>query len=576
MNYFDLLAWHIENSQNIENCRIDNIYITKGSNNIFLFHLHCKDGDRDLIIEPGRRIHFTKFTIDRDTNGQVSFLRTLLRESFIRSTEILGHERIYSIKTSNEKNIIVELLPRGVLIVTDDKNQILFTTERKEFKDREIKQGSIYSLPPISTSKRKASLPSLLSAPQEIIDALNITDVENGKIIISELEGKIKNGIIEPCLIEKTTVLPIKASNNCIEFRSFNDALDRYFTELEKEQIVNESSKKLNDEKGRLISTINEVNQKISVYKENAERLRKIGKLIMGNYPLIEEIRNTNINSKNTIIIKLDGEEIELDPRLSPTKNASIYFDRAKELEAKAKKAEEILINLQNKLNTLEASIKQKEESSKIKIREKEWYEKYRWTITRNEFLVIAGRDVDQNESLVKKMLDDKDIFLHADIHGAPATIIKTMGKEIGECDLKDAAVISATYSKGWKEGLASIDVFWVTGDQVSKSPPTGEYLPKGSFMIYGKKNFIKNVKLELWIGLEDNNGVRLFVGSEEAVKKRCMFHVKLVPGEDDPEKTASKIIKIMNRENIPGANGLKEEIIKILPGRCKVIKENA
>ncbi|WP_256201689.1 hypothetical protein [Sulfuracidifex metallicus] len=51
---------------------------------------------------------------------------------------------------------------------------------------------------------------------------------------------------------------------------------------------------------------------------------------------------------------------------------------------------------------------------------------------------------------------------------------------------------------------------------------------------------------------------------------------MKLVPGEDDPEKTASKIIKIMNRENIPGANGLKEEIIKILPGRCKVIKENA
>lgn len=574
MTYFDLLAWDIENRSRLEECRIDNIYITNESDKIFLFHLHCKDGDKDLIVQPGKRIHFTKFTIDRKINGQVSFLRTLLRESFIKSTSLLGHERIYSMETSNDKRIIVELLPRGVLVVTDENNKIIFSTEAKQFKDRKIKQGEIYSPPPQFVPK-KQSLPSALGVPTEIIDALGIKDIEEGKKVINQLEEDIRKGYIYPCMKENT-VIPIKVEN-CTQVDSFNDALDMYFTKIEKEEIVSKSSEKLNQEKGRLISTLNEIKEKVDEYNAQAEKLRETGKKILENYTKIEEIINNN-KDKNTIVTNIDGIEITLNPKLNPNKNASVYFDKAKELEAKARKAEEIIVDLKEKLNNLEASIKRKEESSKIKIREKEWYEKYRWTITRNGFLVIAGRDVDQNESLVRKMLEDNDIFLHADIHGAPAAIIKSNGMEISEDDIYDASLISACYSKAWKEGLGSIDVFWVKGKQVSKSPPVGEYLPKGSFMIYGKKNFIKNVKLELWLGLEikDINGMRLFIGSDKAVKARSKFSIKIVPGEDDQEKVSSKIIKILTREGITGSGGLKDEIMKILPGKSKIIKENA
>jgi hypothetical protein len=37
-----------------------------------------------------------------------------------------------------------------------------------------------------------------------------------------------------------------------------------------------------------------------------------------------------------------------------------------------------------------------------------------------------------------------------------------------------------------------------VWGDQVSKSAPTGEYLPTGSFMIRGKKNYLPPYQLVL------------------------------------------------------------------------------
>ncbi|BBG27322.1 ribosome rescue protein RqcH [Sulfuracidifex tepidarius] len=574
MTYFDLLAWDIENKSRLEGCRIDNIYTTKESDNTFLFHLHCKDGDKDLIIQPGKRIHFTKFTVDRETNGQVSFLRTLLREAFIKSTKLLGHERIYLIETSNGKQVIVELLPRGVLVVTDENNKIIFSTEVKQFKDRKIKQGEIYSPPPQFVPK-KQSLPSALGVPSEIIEALGVTDIEEGKKAVEQLEDNIKKGHIYPC-VKEDTVIPIKVED-CAQADSFNDALDTYFTKIEKEEVVSKSTQKLNEEKGRLISTLNEINEKINEYNKQAEKLRETGRKILENYVKIEDIINNN-KEKNSVVTNIDGIEITLNPRLNPNKNASIYFDKAKEFEAKAKKAEEITVELKERLNNLEASIKQKEESSKIKIREKEWYEKYRWTITRNGFLVIAGRDVDQNESLVKKMLEDNDIFLHADVHGAPATIIKSNGAEVSEDDIYDASIISACYSKAWKEGLGSIDVFWVKGEQVSKSPPVGEYLPKGSFMIYGKKNFIKNVKLELWLGLEEKstNEMRLLVGSDKAVKARSKFVVKIVPGEDDQEKASSKIIKILTKEGITGSGGLKNEIIKILPGKSKIIRENA
>jgi len=42
-----------------------------------------------------------------------------------------------------------------------------------------------------------------------------------------------------------------------------------------------------------------------------------------------------------------------------------------------------------------------------------------------------------------------------------------------------------------------------VFADQISKTPPTGEYLPKGSFMILGKKNLIKAAKTEIALRLD-------------------------------------------------------------------------
>jgi len=86
---------------------------------------------------------------------------------------------------------------------------------------------------------------------------------------------------------------------------------------------------------------------------------------------------------------------------------------------------------------------------------------------------------LDQNESLVKKMLGEEEIFLHADIQGAPATIIKD-SKGVQEGDIYDAAVVAACYSKAWKLGLGSVDVFWVYGSQSRSRLPLGNTYLRG------------------------------------------------------------------------------------------------
>ncbi|MFP3259643.1 MAG: ribosome rescue protein RqcH [Sulfolobus sp.] len=585
MSYIDLLAWLTENKKIIEGCRIDNVFKVEGTERTYLLRLYSHGDYRLLVLEPAKRIHFTKYDRQKSSIGEVILLRELLKDRIIKEVEILGKERIVKFTLSDSKKIYLELLPRGLLVITDQNDKILYSSEYKEFKDRVIKAGLQYTPPPspslqlseIEKLISKGNVSRILGLPQEIIEALGISvknkdELEIAKRKVEEFINRVSSGDFAKCLLKGITVLPVKV-DNCIEYSSYNDALDDYFTEEEKVEIKSEMDKKLEEEKKKIEKTIKEVEEQLEEYRENEELNRKIAELIISNYQLIEDkIRSTG-NTKNSITVTINDIKIEIDPKLNVYKNASKYYDIAKEYSEKAKKAEETLRSLKEKLSELNVQIEERKEEIKLSTRKKEWYEKYHWSFTRNGFLVIAGRDVDQNESLVRKLLEDKDIFLHADIHGAAATILKTNGLTPSEDDIRDAAVISACYSKAWKAGMASIDIYWVYGSQVSKSPPSGEYLKKGSFMIYGKKNYIKNVKLELAIGLEIGQDFRILVGSEDSVKTRTDNYVIIVPGDEDPSKLADKIIKqLSSKNNIKGLKVFKEDLIRSLPGKSRIL----
>ena len=49
------------------------------------------------------------------------------------------------------------------------------------------------------------------------------------------------------------------------------------------------------------------------------------------------------------------------------------------------------------------------------------WFEQHRWSMISGGHLLVGGRDAKGNDSIVKKHLSGGDMYLHADIHGAPS-----------------------------------------------------------------------------------------------------------------------------------------------------------
>jgi hypothetical protein len=116
----------------------------------------------------------------------------------------------------------------------------------------------------------------------------------------------------------------------------------------------------------------------------------------------------------------------------------------------------------------------------------------------------------------------------------------------------------------------------------VKKGAPTGQFLPKGSFVIEGKRNYLKGVELRLAIGIMqlNNKGETLLCGPEEAIKKRSLFYTVLLQGGSDPMNAAKKIksefVKIAEGNNIKIAESIKhislDDLIRALPaGQCRL-----
>src|SRR5438094_8985368 len=83
----------------------------------------------------------------------------------------------------------------------------------------------------------------------------------------------------------------------------------------------------------------------------------------------------------------------------------------------------------------------------RIKSTKSMWFEAYRWTISSEGFLILGGRDARTNDQLVKKHLKEGDRYAHADVHGAPSTVIQD-GARATEATLRESCEFALSYSK--------------------------------------------------------------------------------------------------------------------------------
>ena len=118
---------------------------------------------------------------------------------------------------------------------------------------------------------------------------------------------------------------------------------------------------------------------------------------------------------------------IEIDLSLSAQANARKYFVQKKSAAVKEKKTVE---SGSVALKSAEKKTKQQlKEMSKIatinKARKVFWFEKFFWFVSSENYLVIGGKDAQQNELLVKRYMKPNDVYVHADLHGAATVIVK-------------------------------------------------------------------------------------------------------------------------------------------------------
>ena len=218
---------------------------------------------------------------------------------------------------------------------------------------------------------------------------------------------------------------------------------------------------------------------------------------------------------------------IEIDLNITAQANARKYFVQKKTAAVKEKKTVE---SGSVALKSAEKKTKQQlKEMSKIatinKARKVFWFEKFFWFISSENYLVIGGKDAQQNELLVKRYMKPNDVYVHADLHGAATVIVKNPGtSQVPPKTLTEAGQFAVCFSAAWDSKVMTA-AYWVKPDQVSKTAPSGEYLTVGSFMVRGKKNFLPPATLIMGFGflfkLEDSSierhrGERKVRGIEE------------------------------------------------------------
>ncbi|XP_057524702.1 uncharacterized protein LOC130804315 isoform X2 [Amaranthus tricolor] len=201
----------------------------------------------------------------------------------------------------------------------------------------------------------------------------------------------------------------------------------------------------------------------------------------------------------------LPADKVEVDLTLSAHGNARRWYEMKKKQESKQEKtitAHEKAFKAAERKTRFQLS--QEKTVARIShMRKVHWFEKFNWFISSENYLVISGRDAQQNEMIVKRHMEKDDLYVHAEMHGASSTLIKNHkpGQPVPPLTLNQAGCYTVCQSKAWDSKIVT-SAWWVYPDQVSKTAPTGEYLTTGSFMIRGKKNFLPPHPLIMGFGL--------------------------------------------------------------------------
>jgi predicted ribosome quality control (RQC) complex YloA/Tae2 family protein len=325
------------------------------------------------------------------------------------------------------------------------------------------------------------------------------------------------------------------------ERATFSEAAQEYFGSLVPRPPSAEEAA-ASSERKELERLIEQQGRAIAELGETVESLRSSAEAILTHHPeaqtAVAHARETSSDA-GTVEVALGDRTVTLRLDRSPRESAQELYEESKRIAAKLAGAEAALADSREKLARPSRPLPGGPSSNRaaaVAQHRLRWFEKYRWFLTSERVVVIAGRDAPSNDTIVRRHLKPGDFYLHADLHGASSVIVKKPEEvaTVTEVTLREAGQWAVAYSKAWRAGLASATAFWVNPDQVSKSAASGEFVPRGAWVIHGTKNFLGDLPLELALGtISYEKEERWTCAPPSAVRALGAVRVLLTPGEE-------------------------------------------
>ena len=595
-----------EIGEQVQGCYVSNIY---GINrNSLLFKMRHPDKPDTMLMISSIGLWTTSKKIDPiEPNKLLRRLRSDLLRSKIEKIEQVGTERIAYLTFSNFDNrfvLIIEFFGEGNILLCNYNKKILALMHSIDVRHRQLRVGLEYKPPPqdgidiidlekkefkeallTSTSIGKIIGRSLGLPKKYVEEIIRLASIDRAKPsneiseeefealfdVIKTTVSSVINGTHDPTIItdgEESDVFPIRFSDDNTKARevsSFNEGLDIIFTEQilqkgkslyskEAEKRISELQNRLEEQKNA-IRIVQEKSKNIADVAKLLFSLQSEGKSKLSDPKVIEVMKNQDaelIKEKGISMVKINDAKVRIEPDAPLPSIASVLFDESKKQKGAINSIEKLIKKTEDQLEkTIAKGEIAKGAVGFSDIRKKSWYERYRWFFTSDGMLAVGGRDGSSNSALVRKHMENDDKIFHAEINGSPFFILKDRSETLMPLSLEETAQATVCFSRAWQVSGHGLSSFWVKPDQIKKAAPTGQSMGKGSFMIYGTRNFIKVASLKLAVGiLKEDENFLLVSGPVEPIKKNCLCYVIIEPGGSPISDVAKKIRAEFNKSD--------------------------
>ncbi len=517
---------------------IKKVFSTRGK--LLVLRVFMKGGEKDLVFMPGFLFMAPKVPQALNPEGFAMLLRKLLKGRRISSISQLNNDRIVKIDIA-DYSLVIEMF-RELNVIVLKSGIVMAAMSYGKWKDREIRRGQQYVPPPSRTYEE------MLDRPLEAY----LTFSGFGKPYSAEFIDRFGNRLLKDinrqeleAMMDEMRARPASPKVNgddyaVIDVRGFSgkpvDSISSIFTILYKQT---DSQPGKTDEKK---STQSKIEYDIQRLEQKLASVEKRISWIESHPEIYEEFEKMRHSGKRIISIG----PLQLDIARPLRDQLSDIYEKRKKLRQKLRKAHEVL----------EKGIKQSSGSNKVARRKSPGLsglaKRFR-VFNYGRFRFILGKDAETNEELVKKFGKQSPVIAHCLVHGSPFGIVQG---EMPEGYERFLAELVAIYSSAWKSGIGVVESYWVLPEQVSKKAPSGEYMGKGSFMIYGKKHMVKAV-LRLGFCFSES----LMVGPEQMLKELCRGRIVVVTPGSMKARDVAKLVR-----NRIGKQASIDEIERYIP----------